>query len=71
MELHIYLHAEDLALLQKSNAPILLPGPALESTHFHVSPEVTRGGCLVQSRFGVIDARRETKLELLRQSLHP
>jgi flagellar biosynthesis/type III secretory pathway protein FliH len=36
---------------------------------FQPSPEVTPGGCLVQTRFGVIDARRETKLELIRQSL--
>jgi flagellar biosynthesis/type III secretory pathway protein FliH len=33
------------------------------------STEVSRGGCVVQTRFGVIDARRETKLELLQESL--
>ena len=70
-EFHIHLHAEDLALLEQCNAPVLLPGPGNEAMHFHTSPEVTRGGCLVETRFGVIDARRETKLELLRQSLHP
>jgi flagellar assembly protein FliH len=69
-EFHVYLNAEDLALLEQCNAPVLLPGPGNESMHFHASPEVTRGGCMVETRFGVIDARRETKLELLRQSLH-
>jgi flagellar assembly protein FliH len=69
-EFHLYLNPEDLALLQKSNSPVLLPGPGNEAMHFHASPEVTRGGCLVQTRFGVIDARRETKLELVRQSLN-
>jgi flagellar biosynthesis/type III secretory pathway protein FliH len=39
------------------------------SIRFHDSPEVGRGGCLVQTRFGAIDARRETKLELIRKSL--
>jgi flagellar assembly protein FliH len=68
-EFHIYLHADDLALLQKCNSPILLPGPGNEAVRFQPSPEVTRGGCLVQTRFGVVDARRETKLELIRQSL--
>jgi flagellar assembly protein FliH len=69
-EIQIFLHADDLALLQRSNSPVLLPGPGNESLHFYSSPEVTRGGCLVETRFGIIDARRETKLELIRQSLN-
>ena len=68
-EFHVYLHADDLALLQKCNSPVLLPGPGNEAARFQASPEVTRGGCLVQTRFGVIDTRRETKLELIRESL--
>jgi hypothetical protein len=28
-----------------------------------------RGGCLVQTRFGTVDARRETKLDLLQRNL--
>jgi len=68
-EFHIYLHADDLALLQKCNSPVLLPGPGNEAIRFQASPEVSRGGCLVQTRFGIIDTRRETKLELMRQSL--
>jgi flagellar assembly protein FliH len=68
-EFDIYLNAEDLALLQACNAPDLLPGSDKGTLRFHGSTEVTRGGCLVQTRFGVIDARRETKMELIRQSL--
>ena len=68
-EFSVYLHADDLALLQKCNSPALLPGPGNEAVRFQASPEVTRGGCLVQTRFGIVDARRETKLELIRQSL--
>jgi len=68
-EFHVYLHADDLALLQKCNSPVLLPGPGNEAVRFQVSSEVTPGGCMVQTRFGVVDARRETKLELIRQSL--
>jgi flagellar assembly protein FliH len=68
-EFHIYLHSEDLAILQRCNSPVLLPGPGNESMHFHPSTEVTRGGCLVHTRFGVIDNRPETRVELLRHSL--
>lgn len=68
-EIHIQLHPEDLAMLQHCNSPVLLPGPGNETMRFLTSPDVTRGGCLVQTRFGIIDARRETKLDLIRQSL--
>ena len=36
---------------------------------FSARPEVTRGGCLVQTRFGTVDARRETKFDLLKRNL--
>lgn len=68
-DIAILVHAEDLALLQRANAPVLLHTVGGERLRFEVSPNVTRGGCLVQTRFGVIDARRETKCELLRKSL--
>jgi flagellar assembly protein FliH len=68
-ELTVLLHAEDLALLQRVNAPVLVTTLAGEKLRFQASPEVTRGGCLVQTRFGVLDARRETKFDLLKKSL--
>ena len=68
-ELHICLHADDLALLQRCNSAMLRPGPGNEALRFDASPEVTRGGCLVRTRFGVVDARRETKMDLIRRSL--
>ena len=69
-EIQIFLHADDLALLQRNNSSVLLPGPGNEAMRFSASAEVTRGGCLVETRFGVIDACRETKLKLIRQSLN-
>jgi flagellar assembly protein FliH len=67
----VFLHADDLALLRQCNSPVLLPAPGNEGLRFHNSAEVSRGGCMVQTHFGAIDARRETKLELIRQSLAP
>jgi hypothetical protein len=40
-----------------------------DRTHFHNDKEMSRGGCSVQTRFGVIDGRRETKFEALKKSL--
>ena len=68
-EYQVRLHPEDLALLRQLNAPLLLPGSHMDRIQFQATPEVSRGGCIVQTRFGVLDARREIKLERLRQSL--
>ena len=65
----VQLHPEDLALLERTNSPLLLPQGGKDRIHFHGSAQVSRGGCLVQTRFGVIDARRETKFELLKNAL--
>jgi flagellar assembly protein FliH len=68
-EIVIQLHPEDLALLRQHNAPILNGLPETGPLRFTGSTEVTRGGCIVQTRFGLVDARRETKMEQLRQAL--
>ena len=68
-EFSVQLHPEDLALLERTNSPLLLPQGGQDRIHFQPSANVTRGGCVVHTRFGVIDARRETKIELLRQVL--
>lgn len=68
-EFHVRLHPADMDLLQKMESPMLAPASEDQPVRFHSSPEVTRGGCLVQTRFGIVDARRETKLDLLKRSL--
>lgn len=65
----VQLHAEDLALLERVNSPVLLRELGGERIRMEASPEVGRGGCLVFTDFGTVDARREVKLELLRQSM--
>lgn len=68
-EVTIQLHPDDLALLRKHPSPILQGLPEAGPLKFIASSEITRGGCLVQTRFGLLDARRETKLEQIRESL--
>ncbi len=69
-EFHVFLHPDDLTLLRQQGSPLLTPSPEGGQMHFQPSPEVTRGGCLVQTRFGTIDARRETKLEQIEKALN-
>jgi flagellar assembly protein FliH len=68
-EITVRLHCEDLALLRKNDSKILAGLPEAGPLRFVTSSEVTRGGCIVQTRFGLIDARREVKLEQLSQSV--
>jgi flagellar assembly protein FliH len=68
-EINIQLHPDDLALLRQHQSPVLDGLPETGPLRFSGSTEVTRGGCIIQTRFGLIDARRETKIEQLRQSL--
>ena len=70
-EFFIHLHPEDLALLQRHTSDLLAPASRPEQMHFLPVPEIARGGCLVRTQFGVIDARRETRLEHVRQTLVP
>ncbi len=65
----VRLHPADLELLQKSDSPLLAAGDGAKEFRFLSSAEVTRGGCLVQTQFGTVDARRETKFDLLQRTL--
>lgn len=70
-EVTVQLHPEDLSLLRKHDSKILAGLPDSGPVRFMPSAEVTRGGCLVQTRFGLIDARREVKFEQLSRTLNP
>jgi len=68
-ECHIYLHPEDLALLEKHDASFRTRAEQEQRLIFHPAPEIQRGGCVVKTDFGVIDAQRDTKIARLKQTL--
>jgi flagellar assembly protein FliH len=70
-EFTVHLHPADLALLQQHASPLLDTTQDARPIRLHASPEVTRGGCVVLTRFGTVDAQRETKFDLLKRSLLP
>jgi flagellar assembly protein FliH len=67
--LKVFLNPDDLALLQQVKSPLLGPNSPEGRLEFAASREVTRGGCMVQTSFGLLDARRETKFKLIRENL--
>lgn len=68
-EVTILLHPEDLELLQSLNSTLLDATSEGQQPRLLAASEVTRGGCLVRTRFGTVDARRETKFDLLKREL--
>jgi vacuolar-type H+-ATPase subunit E/Vma4 len=67
-ELTVQVNPADLALLQALKSPMLNPQDN-RNIQLVAANHITRGGCVVQTRFGIIDARRETRAEMLRNSL--
>lgn len=64
----VRLHRADLDLLKGSKSPVLTEADG-KQFRFLPCSEVTRGGCVVETRFGTVDARRETKFDLIKRSL--
>jgi flagellar assembly protein FliH len=68
-DMTILLHPEDLALLHRSDSPFLKPREHGPAVRLQEASDVTRGGCMIRTRFGLVDARRETKFELIQKAL--
>ncbi len=68
-ELEVLVNEADLQVLQRAESPLLAADGGLQKVRVVASPEISRGGCMVHTRFGTVDARRETKLENLKESL--
>lgn len=69
-EVTIILNPEDYALLEQHQSSLLNRAGAHPVFKFRCDQKVGRGGCLVETKFGELDARRETKIELLRKAVN-
>lgn len=65
----IHMHPEDLALLQQESQELSREPLAGGSVQWIASTDVELGGCILQSPEGGLDARFETQLNALRESL--
>ena len=68
-EVTVQLHPDDLELLRAGDSKLVKGSPEIGQLRFIASSDVTRGGCIVQTRLGLIDARREVKLEQLAKTV--
>ena len=68
-EIIVHLHPHDLELLNQGNSELLEESDGAGKVLFKASSEVTRGGCLLDTHYGIVDARRETKADLLKKAV--
>ena len=68
-EIVVHLHPHDLELLTQGNSDLLEESHGAGKVLFKASSEVTRGGCLLDTHYGIVDARRETKADLLKKAV--
>ncbi|SVC47519.1 uncharacterized protein METZ01_LOCUS300373, partial [marine metagenome] len=60
---------EDLKLLTQGDSELLKDSHGGDKVLFKPSSDVTRGGCLLDTHYGLVDARRETKAKLLKKAV--
>ena len=68
-EIAVLLHPDDLELLTQGDSELLEESLGAGKVLFKPSSEVTRGGCLLDTHYGIVDARRETKADLLKKAV--
>lgn len=69
IEVSVHLHPEDLKLLKESGSELLDESPHQRRVCYIKDAEISRGGCLVETRCGLIDGSRETREKLLRETV--
>ena len=65
----VLLNEADLELLSQADSELLQRTHGSSEVVFKASPEVSRGGCLLETRYGTDDARIETKADVLKKAV--
>ena len=65
----VLLNEADLELLSQADSELLQRTHGSSEVVFKASPEVSRGGCLLETRYGTADARIETKADVLKKAV--
>ena len=69
IEVSVHLNPADLKMLKESESELLSDSPHQRRVRYLKDEEVSQGGCLVETRCGVIDGRRETREKLLLETV--
>jgi len=69
-EVAVYVNPEDMKILRTDDSDLLTQSPHERKMKFVSDPKITRGGCVVDTNCGLIDGQRETRIELLKQTVN-
>ena len=69
-EITVMIHPDDLVLLEQHQSSLLNRANTSPVLRFRVDPKISRGGCLLETKFGEFDARRETRIEMLKKAVN-
>lgn len=70
-EFTVLLNPRDLELLGAASGDPSLGQSEGDRERFAADASIPRGGCIVRTAFGVLDARREVKIAALKEALKP
>jgi len=68
-EFFVKIHPDDFAMVSENKQKFIAAISGLQNIHFEADPAITRGGCLVESTLGKVDATIDAQLEEIRQHL--
>jgi type III secretion protein L len=68
-ELLFRVHPDDLAALERGRPRLIERGRGAQALTFRADERVARGGCIVETELGVVDARLSTQLEAIERAL--
>ncbi len=68
-EVTVFVHPDDLHLLQEDSSELLAVAPHQRRLRFVSDEKISRGGCVVETDCGLIDGQRQTRVDLLRQTV--
>ena len=67
--IQIYLHPDDVAFLERSKDDLAQSLKQYEKMELHSDVSIRRGGCVLKTRMGEVDARIDKKIERLFKQL--
>jgi flagellar assembly protein FliH len=68
-EYQVRVHPDDLAVVTDNKPLFMAAVSGLKNIRLETDPAITRGGCVVESQLGQVDATLDSRLEEIRRSL--
>jgi type III secretion protein L len=68
-EIVVRAHPDDLAALERGRPRLIERAKRASAVTFRADPQVRRGGCILETELGIVDARLSTQLDAIERSL--